>query len=78
MSPRGPYMVGGHRVSGTTAPNRDSTLADLIGPRVIYAPNAPRSLTNVVAWAGDSKGEPEVEWVNLLFKQRWACVNGLV
>ncbi len=55
MSPRGPYMVGGHRVSETTVPNRDSTLADLIGPRVIYAPNAPRSLCNVVGQTGDSK-----------------------
>ena len=57
MSPRGPYMVGGHRVPRATAQGRDSTLADLIGPRVIYAPNEPRSLSNVVVRERDSKGE---------------------
>lgn len=57
MSPRGPYMVGGHRVSETTVPNRDSTLADLIGPRVIYAPNAPRSLNKIGCSRFNSKGQ---------------------
>jgi hypothetical protein len=57
MSPRGPYMVGGHRVPRATAQGRDSTLADLIGPRVIYAPNEPRSQFNVVVRGRDSKGE---------------------
>src|SRR5262245_13898220 len=38
--------VGGRRVSEATASVRDSSRADLIGPRVVYAHDAPRSPAN--------------------------------
>jgi hypothetical protein len=43
--PPGPYSVGGRRLSETTVPVRVGSHKDVIGPGIVYVPNAPRSST---------------------------------
>ena len=48
---------------GTTAPARDSSLADLIGPGDAYVPDAPRSNINVGEKHEKIEGNAARVWV---------------